>query len=124
MGPLRMIKESEIMKGQACPKDYAANLQKLLKSLNKFRSAYGKPMIVTSGYRSPEHNRKIGGAKNSAHLSCQAADFSDPDRKLAEFCLNNEALLESCGLWVEHPSYTPTWVHLQIRPVSQRYFKP
>lgn len=119
-----MISREEILKDQKCPPEYEDNLDALLYSLNEFRDAYGKPMIVTSGYRSPEHNALIGGAKNSSHLRCQAADFSDKDGKLKEFCLANLPLLQQCGLWMEHPSHTPGWVHLQIRPAKQRVFLP
>lgn len=43
--------------------------------LQPLRNAYGKPIIVTSGYRSPELNKAIGGAKNSQHMRGQAADI-------------------------------------------------
>lgn len=43
--------------------------------LQPLRNAYGKPIIVNSGYRSPELNRAIGGAKNSQHMRGQAADI-------------------------------------------------
>jgi len=36
--------------------------------LEKLRVQYGNPLKVNSGYRSPQHNKKIGGAKNSMHL--------------------------------------------------------
>lgn len=35
---------------------------------------YGAKMIVTSGYRSTELNRAIGGAKSSQHMKGEAAD--------------------------------------------------
>lgn len=43
--------------------------------LQPLRNAYGKPIIVNSGYRSPELNKAIGGAKNSQHMRGQAADI-------------------------------------------------
>jgi zinc D-Ala-D-Ala carboxypeptidase len=39
-----------------------------LDKLQALRDRLGKPMIVNSGYRSPEHNRVVGGAKNSRHM--------------------------------------------------------
>lgn len=119
-----MISAEEILRGKECPPTLVNNLQQLLSALNQFRSVYGKPMIVTSGYRTPEHNASVGGAPNSAHIFCMAADFSDPDRKLAEFCLANLDLLEKCGLYMEDPSFTPNWVHLQIRKAHMRVFIP
>lgn len=43
--------------------------------LQALREAMGQPLIVTSGYRSPSHNRAVGGAKNSYHLRGQAFDI-------------------------------------------------
>lgn len=46
------------------------------KLLDPIRSKLGKPVRVTSGYRSPEHNAQVGGAKNSNHLRGEAADIA------------------------------------------------
>lgn len=43
--------------------------------LEAIRSEFGKPIVVNSGYRSPEHNAKVGGAKNSYHVKGCAADI-------------------------------------------------
>lgn len=44
--------------------------------LQKTRTAIGKPFYITSGYRSPEHNAAVDGAKNSYHLRGMAFDIS------------------------------------------------
>lgn len=119
-----MIIRDEILKGQTCPTELEANLSALLEALNKIRLQWANPMIVSSGYRTAEHNAEIHGASQSAHLSCQAADIWDKDRSFAKWCVQNESLLEIVGLWMEHPLWTPTWVHLQTRPALHRFFIP
>lgn len=46
----------------------------------------GTPAIrITSGYRSPELNKAVGGVKNSAHVAGYAADLQPVNGKQAEF---------------------------------------
>lgn len=47
----------------------------LLKVIKTVESHFGRPVIVTSGYRDEEHNRLVGGADESMHKSCEAADI-------------------------------------------------
>ena len=57
------------------------NLQILIdKILDPLRRAYGKPIIVNSGYRSATLNYKVKGAKNSNHLYGYAADITGGNR--------------------------------------------
>ena len=44
--------------------------------LDPLRKAYGKPVTVNSGYRSPELNKAVGGASTSQHLTGEAADIT------------------------------------------------
>lgn len=46
-----------------------------MEALQKLREEYGRPMIVTSGYRCKKHNEKVGGAKTSQHLRGNAVDI-------------------------------------------------
>jgi uncharacterized protein YcbK (DUF882 family) len=52
------------------------NLTALIeKVLDPLREAYGKPIIVTSGYRCERLNRAVGGAASSQHVKGEAADI-------------------------------------------------
>jgi hypothetical protein len=46
-----------------------------LDKLQELREKLGVPLLVTSAYRSPEHNRKVGGAKDSYHMKGVAFDI-------------------------------------------------
>lgn len=47
----------------------------LILLLENVRRHFGQPVIVSSGYRTPDHNRAIGGAKDSVHMKGMAADI-------------------------------------------------
>lgn len=49
--------------------------------LDPLRKAWGKPIIVTSGYRVPGLNEAVGGVENSDHLYGRAADIVPQDPK-------------------------------------------
>jgi len=53
--------------------------QELLELLDEMRAIYGKPIIITSGYRTPEHNAKVGGVDTSSHLKGLAVDIAIKD---------------------------------------------
>lgn len=102
------------------------NLEGLLIAANKFRDFYGKPLIVSSGYRPAAENTSAGGAKKSTHLVCQAIDFNDKSKELKDWLKKNPDILEKCNLYQESPDYTPTWVHIQTRKTAsgKRIFIP
>lgn len=45
------------------------------KVLDPLREAYGKPIVVTSGYRCEKLNKAVGGAASSQHVKGEAADI-------------------------------------------------
>lgn len=47
-----------------------------LDKLQELRAEIGLPFHVNSGYRSPEYNKKVGGAPNSFHMQGMAFDIS------------------------------------------------
>lgn len=59
------------------PKEVVLNLVKLVDNvLDPLRERYGKPIRITSGYRSEALNKVLKGAKTSHHLKGQAADIT------------------------------------------------
>ena len=56
--------------------DVKKNIELLVeKILDPLREKFGKPIIVTSGYRCKELNKAVGGAAKSQHMSGEAADI-------------------------------------------------
>lgn len=47
-----------------------------IKRLDLLRSKFCKPLVVTSGFRCPQHNKRSGGSEFSQHLLGLAADLS------------------------------------------------
>lgn len=79
--------------------------------------------LVSSGYRPASVNeRTANAAKRSTHLSCEGLDIQDSrNQDLARWCLQNLAILERLGLYMEDPRWTYSynadhWVHVQTRP--------
>ena len=52
-----------------------ANLKRLCEWLEVLRNKRDHPIVINSGYRSPQLNRKVGGAANSNHLTGCAVDI-------------------------------------------------
>lgn len=80
--------------------------------------------VVRSGWRPPQVNaRTPNAAPNSRHMTGQAVDLEDPAGRLGCWALANPIVLEQIGIWCEHPSATPTWLHCQsVPPGSKRRF--
>ena len=85
-----------------------ANLVRMAKLLEKVRELLKKPIYVTSGYRSPELNARIGGSPKSAHLDGRAADFICPAfgtpyavaKRIATARLGFDQMIHEYGRWV------------------------
>ena len=57
------------------PEDLMPNVKRLARNLQALRDYLGKPVKVTSGYRTVEHQEKVGAAKVSQHCKGLAADI-------------------------------------------------
>ena len=100
------------------------NATLLVERVNMLLARFGKKREWRSGFRDVDSNSNVGGAKGSRHMTGQGGDLEDDDRKLVTFI--TPQILEECGLWMEAPSSTPTWCHVQIvpPPSGRRIFTP
>lgn len=92
-------------------------LQDVANMLEKIRIVYGKPIIVTSGYRCPKLNNAVGGSKTSQHVKGQAADIrtiSDlPEDNKKLFDLIVEMRKQNQIKWGQLiDEYNYNWIHI------------
>src|SRR6187431_171346 len=115
------------------PDEHCANLNELHDKLNLLRAAYGKPMVVTSGYRPLKEHLRIYKDKKgkipmgSTHLNGTGCDFAAPNNgALKVWILANLDVCETIGLWFEDFDASPKHLHVQIVPPKsgKRFFKP
>lgn len=102
------------------------NLTRLCKYvLEPIRARYGKPIIVTSGYRCPKLNTAVGGSNTSQHMTGAAADIKPTDgnvkklfNMIAQMLVTNQL---TCRQLIDEYNYK--WIHIAINDDkhSQRY---
>jgi uncharacterized protein YcbK (DUF882 family) len=109
-------------------KEQEDNAKELLRRVALLFTEIGIDPVLTSGYRPAGINAKIGGAKRSAHMTCEAGDWSNKNKKVSD--LISISLLKKYDLYMEDPRYTiknhDEWIHLQTRPTrsGNRIFIP
>jgi len=91
------------------------------KVLDPLREAYGKPIIVSSGYRCPKLNAAVGGSASSQHVKGEAADI----RSVADTPEENKKLFDlivKLGLPYDQliNEYNYDWVHVSFGPRHRR----
>lgn len=88
----------------------------LVSILDILRNKVGKPVIINSGYRTPERNKAAGGAKYSYHMRGMAADIRVDGMSAKEIANKLNAIVpDECGIIV----YS-TWVHIDTRTKKYR----
>ena len=107
--------------GKDIPNNVLPNILQLAKNLQVLRDAVGKSITITSGYRSPQHNKKIGGAKDSQHVKGLAADIKVSGMTPKEVALVIEGLIESGKMKQGGIGIYPSWVHYDVRGTKARW---
>ena len=89
----------------------------LVNVLQKIRSHFGKSVTINSAYRTPTHNKKVGGTLYSQHLYGRAADIKIKGvapKKVAQYA---ETLLKNKG----GIGIYSTFVHIDVRATKSRW---
>ena len=89
--------------------------------LDPLREAYGKPIVVTSGFRCPRLNRAVGGVAKSQHMKGEAADI----RTLSDRPSDNRKLFDliiKLGLPYDQciDEYGYNWIHVSYTSQGNR----
>ncbi len=73
---------------------------------------FGKKIVMNSGYRTPWHNAEVGGADQSYHKKCMAADISIPGVRKSDLI----AYARTVGLVGGLGCYPGrTFIHIDVR---------
>lgn len=111
--------EFESKDGKPSPFDDTVVKRELIVMLNAIRSRYGRPIVINSGYRSPEHNAAVGGVKNSQHVLGTAADIRPLSKNMADL----PELQSICDEMNVHGGvgFYDTFVHVDVRGEKARW---
>ena len=99
-----------------------ANLANLCTWLEVLREKVAQPIIINSGYRSPQLNRKVGGAPTSNHITGCAVDIRTNGMEQAiEYAAiliayAKESAQDYDELLIERNRYGAVWLHFAVRP--------
>ena len=106
---------------EACGIDNSlpANLQAAadytLARLDVIREGYGKPIVITSGYRCQQLNNAVGGKPTSQHTKAQAADLKW-DNDLLQYILRY-CKFDQC---IEESNRRTKWIHISFKKSGER----
>lgn len=107
--------------GADMPPEVFKNVVLVAKNLQVLRDFVGQPIKVNSGYRSPAHNKSIGGASKSQHVKGKAADIVIKGHKpevVAEIIIEliKDGKMSQGGIGVYN-----TFTHYDIRGTAARW---
>jgi uncharacterized protein YcbK (DUF882 family) len=89
---------------------------RLMRLLSQISHHFGRPVQIISGCRSRAHNRQIGGARESYHLRCMAADFRISGVGPGQLLRFSRSLAGRGGVG----SYCrESFIHLDVGPVRE-----
>lgn len=115
------LEEFKCKDGSDIPNNVLSSIKELAKNLQVLRDTINKTISITSGYRSPKYNAKIGGVKNSQHTKGTASDIQIKGMTPKEVALVIEGLIESGKMKQGGIGVYPGFVHYDIRGTKARW---
>jgi len=122
------FKLSEMMCNDGSPLPMTPEIIDHAQRMEKFRIWYNRPIIPTSWHRSPAHNQRVGGAKNSMHLKGIATDFPLPSdfqafdiQRQQQFIDNIKTKWQSLGGGAMFYYPEKKFIHLDSRKTPFKY---
>lgn len=94
---------------------------KLIRLLEFVRDYFGQPVTITSAYRSPAHNKKVGGSSNSQHVKGTAADIIVRDVDPLQVAEAAEYFLGNRGGVGYYP--ISKFTHVDVREKASRWYE-
>ncbi len=92
------------------------------KVFQPIRKHFGKPIRVSSAYRSPKLNAAIGGSKTSQHVKGEALDLQGTNgvtnKQIYDYVKNNLDFDQL--IWEYGTDKEPAWVHVSYKPKGNR----
>ena len=107
--------------GRPMPENIKKNVIELIHNLQVIRDEVKVPISITSGYRSPEHNAKVKGAKDSQHVKGTAVDFKVQGLTPKQVAPIVERLIKEGKIKQGGIGIYPSWVHYDIRGIKARW---
>lgn len=95
--------------------------QLIVNCLDPIRRLYGKPIIVTSGYRCPALNSKVGGVATSQHTKGEAADLQPASGGSLTGLATAAIAFGDFDQLILEQSGGSKWVHVSWRPANRRH---
>lgn len=99
------------------------NIQELAKSLQVLRDEVKRPIKITSGFRTAEYNKRIGGASQSRHITGQAADLKIEGLSPIAIAEIIERLIKAGKMKQGGLGIYKTWIHYDVRGTQARWTK-
>ncbi len=105
--------------GTPVPTELYENMTEVCRRAQIFRDFLDSPLRVNSGYRTPDYNAKVGGAKNSWHMKAGALDLHCNEYSAAILADLYEGLIRIGVVPDGGIGRYATFVHIDIGPARR-----
>jgi uncharacterized protein YcbK (DUF882 family) len=114
--------EFDCKDGTKVPAIYMDNVTEVADNLEILRTEIKEPVLITgSGYRTSKHNKKVGGAKFSQHLTASGADINAKNFTPKQLAAVIEKLIKEGKMKEGGIGIYPGFVHYDIRGTKARW---